>query len=172
VVTALGADEHLVLIGMMGTGKTTVGTILADRLHRRLLDSDEEIEARTGHTVREIFERQGEPAFRALETEVLEEALHSRPPAVIAAAGGVVLSERNREALRTAPARVVWLCADPARLVDRAQRGVHRPLLDDDPAGTLQRMWDERHELYRSVADATVAVDDRTPDEVAEAVLE
>ncbi len=66
---------------------------------------------------------------------------------------------------------MVWLCADPANLVERVQRGGHRPLLDDDPAGTLQRMWDERHELYRAVADAVVAVDGRSIDDVVEEVL-
>jgi shikimate kinase len=171
VVTSLPADEHLVLIGMMGTGKTTVGHIVAERLQRPFLDSDEEIEARTGHTVREIFEQHGEAAFRTLETDVLEEALAAPEPAVIAAAGGVVLSERNRRALQRAPARVVWLCADPANLVERVQRGGHRPLLDGDPAATLQRMWDERHELYRSVADVVVAVDGRSVDDIVEEVL-
>ena len=170
-MTSLRADEHLVLIGMMGTGKTTVGQIVAERLHRPFLDSDEEIEARTGHTVREIFEQHGEAAFRTLETEVLEEALAAPERAVIAAAGGVVLSERNRRALQQAAARVVWLCADPASLVERVQRGGHRPLLDGDPAGTLQRMWDERHELYRSVADVVVAVDGRSVDDIVEEVL-
>jgi shikimate kinase len=170
-VTSLRPDEHLVLIGMMGTGKTTVGTIIAERLQRPLLDSDEEIEARTGRTVREIFERDGEAAFRALETGVLEEALRSPAPAVIAAAGGVVLSPRNREALQHATARVVWLCADPANLVQRVMSSGHRPLLDEDPAGTLQRMWDEREALYREVADVIVSVDDRSVEEVVEAVL-
>ena len=85
-------DGHLVLVGMMGTGKTTVGTVLAQRLGRPLIDSDAEVEARTGRTVREIFETDGEAAYRALETEALVDALASPVPAVIAAAGGVVLA--------------------------------------------------------------------------------
>ena len=165
------ADQHLVLVGMMGVGKTTVSRIIGERLGRPVIDSDQVIEARTGRTVREIFETDGEPAFRALETEVLLESLAATEPLVIAAAGGVVLSATNRQALRDADARVVWLCADPATLVERVRSGGHRPLLDEDPAGTLQRMYRDREPLYREVADAIVLVDNRTVGEVVEAVL-
>lgn len=164
-------NQHLVLIGMMGVGKTTVSRIVGERLGRRVVDSDQVIEARTGRTVREIFATDGEPVFRALETEALIEALTDQEPLVIAAAGGVVLSEQNRTALRDSPSKVVWLCADPATLVERVRSGGHRPLLDDDPAGTLTRMFEERAPLYRQVADAIVLVDNRSVAEVVEAVL-
>jgi shikimate kinase len=95
---------HLVLVGMMGVGKSTVGRMVAAELDRPLFDSDEMIEERTGRTVREIWATDGEPAFRTLETDTLLEALAEPEPSVIAAAGGVVLSERNREALQTADA--------------------------------------------------------------------
>ena len=156
---------------MMGVGKTTVGRVLGERLGRRVLDSDLVIEARTGRTVREIFATDGEAAFRAMETEALIEALTEQEPVVIAAAGGVVLSERNRTALRDSPSKVVWLCADPATLVERVRSGGHRPLLDDDPAATLQRMFDERAPLYRQVADAIVLVDNRSVADIVDAVL-
>ena len=163
--------QHLVLVGMMGVGKSTVARVLSDRLHRPVLDSDAMIEARTGRTVREIFAADGEPAFRALETEVLREALADTTPSIIAAAGGVVLSAENRALLTHSEARVVWLCAQPSTLVERVKSGFHRPLLDDDPAGTLQRMYTTREPLYREVADAIVLVDQRTIGEVVEAVL-
>jgi shikimate kinase len=164
------ADQHLVLVGMMGVGKSTVARVVADRLGRRVFDSDAVIESRTGRTVREIFADDGEPAFRALETEVLLERCTTEP-VVIAGAGGVVLSAANRAALKESGARVVWLCADPATLVERVKSGGHRPLLDADPAGTLRRMFEEREALYREVADAIVLVDHRSVSEVVEAVL-
>lgn len=167
---ALGS-HHLVLVGMMGVGKTTVARILSDRLQRPVLDSDAMIEERTGRTVREIFAAEGEPAFRAIETEVLRDALASPVPSIIAAAGGVVLSAENRVLLAESGARVVWLCAQPSTLVERVKNGGHRPLLDEDPAGTLQRMFVEREPLYREVADAIVLVDHRSVADVADAVL-
>jgi shikimate kinase len=163
--------QHLVLVGMMGVGKTTVARVLSDRLDRPVLDTDALIEARTGRTVREIFATDGEPAFRGLETDVLRDSLAASSPTIIAAAGGVVLSPANRAMLRGSAARVVWLCADPATLVDRIRGGAHRPLLDGDPAGTLQRMFVEREALYREVADAIVLVDNRSVSDVVEAVL-
>jgi shikimate kinase len=167
----IAPDQHLVLVGLMGSGKTTVARIAARRLGRRVIDSDAVIENATGRTVREIFATDGEDAFRSFETAALLDALASPEPAVIAAAGGVVLRDENRQALKEANARVVWLCASPALLVERAASGGHRPLLDDDPAGTLRLMHIQREKLYREVADAIVRVDDRTPDEVVEAVL-
>jgi shikimate kinase len=164
-------QHHLVLVGMMGTGKTTVARILSERLGRPVLDTDAMIEQRTGRTVRGIFSADGEDAFRSLETEVLVDALASPTPSIIAGAGGVVLREENRVALKRSGARVIWLCADPATLVERVKSGGHRPLLDDDPASTLQRMFRDREAFYREVADAIVLVDNRSVGEVVEAVL-
>lgn len=163
--------EHLVLVGMMGSGKSTVGRIVAERTGRVLIDSDEVIEAATGRTVREIFATDGEDAFRELEAAALREALATDEPAVIAAAGGVVLRPDNRRLLTASSARVVWLMADPTLLIERVRSGMHRPLLDHDPEATLQRMWEERQPLYQEVADAIVSVDNRSISEVVEAVL-
>jgi len=164
-------ERHLVLIGLMGVGKTTVGRRCAALLGRPFVDVDALVETTGRRSVPEIFATDGEAVFRSIETEVLHEALQSTEPCIIAAAGGVVLSEANRAALRSSGARVVWLCADPATLVDRVRGAGHRPLLDADPAGTLQRMFTEREHLYREVADAIVLVDGRSVADVVEAIL-
>ena len=163
---------HLALVGMMGSGKTTVGRRVAATLHRVFFDSDEMIEAREGQTVREIWLERGEPAYRALETQVLQEAMSGQEPAVIAAAGGVVLRETNRRLLVAQNVFTVRLFVDPAVLLSRVGRHVHRPLLDDDPAATLQRLATEREALYEEVADATVEVGDRDAEAVTAEVLE
>jgi len=152
----------IVLVGLMATGKTTVGRSIAVRLHRPFFDSDAMIEARTGKTVAELWRTGGEPAFRSLETEALEAALDSEPPGVVAAAGGVVLAPANRARLRRAAAEgatVVWLRAAPALLASRVRPNDHRPLLADDPAGTLRTMAEEREALYAEVAQRVVDVE-------------
>jgi len=163
--------RHLVLIGLMGTGKTTVGRLLAERLRRRFVDTDAEIERRSGRTVRDIFVADGEPEFRRIEAEVLDDSIAAEEPCVIAAAGGVVLSQANRDALRTGRCRVVWLVAEPEALVGRVRQGQHRPAIEADPAGTLKLMAAEREALYRESADAIVRVDGRTIQDVVDAVL-
>jgi len=155
---------------MMGAGKTTVGRRVAARLGRTLFDSDAEVEARTGRTVREIFETDGEAAFRAEEARALADALADPEPAVIAAAGGVVLDPRNRERLRQA-GTVVWLDAHPEALARRVSTGGHRPLLGDDPLTALRRLDAERRPLYADVADHVVPVEGRPLDDVVADVL-
>lgn len=158
-----GPAGHVVLVGMMGVGKSTVGRRVAEALGRPFSDSDSVIEARTGRTVAEIFAHEGEPAFRALETEVLAEVLASEAPHVVAAAGGVVLEEANRRTLKAA-GTVVWLQAPLGLLVERVAGSTHRPALEEDPAGTLARLAEGREELYAEVSDllvdAALPVDD------------
>lgn len=163
-------ERHVVLIGLMGTGKTSVGRRVAMCLGRTFLDSDAQVEAGTGRTVREIFESDGEAAFRVLEAEALAEALARPEPAVIAAAGGVVLDPANRQRLRTL-ATAVWLRADPSLLNSRITSGDHRPLLDDDPLTMLQRMHEERSSLYDEVAEGRVVDVGSSIEEAVDGVL-
>ena len=102
---------------------------------------------------------------------MLRDALADDEPVVIAAAGGVVLSDENRALLCGSDAHVVWLLADVDVLLGRVRNGMHRPLLDDDPEGTLRTMYDERSPLYKEIADAIVSVDGRTVHDVANAVM-
>jgi shikimate kinase len=176
--TGIGEDAAgvgaIVLVGMMATGKTSVARQLGRRLRRQVYDSDAMIVARTGRTVAQLWEAGGEPAFRDLETAVLDEALDERPPGVVAAAGGVVLSAANRARLRRASeegAVVVWLRADPGVLARRIRPGDHRPLLAQDPAGTLARLTAERQALYAAVADRTVDTGTAPFTQVVEEVL-
>lgn len=163
--------QHLVMVGMTGAGKSSVGRMLAERLGQEWLDTDQEIERRTGLSVREIFTAEGEPGFRLIESGVLESLLAHEQSSVISTGGGIVLAKSNRELLRNPAHRVVWLMADPNLLLERVQMGMHRPLLDTDPEGTLTRMWAERESLYREVADVIVSVDHRSVTEVVEAIL-
>jgi 5-deoxy-5-amino-3-dehydroquinate synthase len=155
----------------MGAGKTTVGALLAGRLGWPLLDSDQVVEQRTGRTVREIWHTDGEPAYRVLETDALIDALNRPEPSVIAAAGGVVLREENRAALRSADAFIAWLVADLEVLVDRAGHGDHRPLLDQDPRATMLQMRRDREPLYREVADVRIDTTGRPPEDLAAEIL-
>jgi shikimate kinase len=152
-----GPPRHVVLVGMMGSGKTTVGSRLARRLDRPFVDSDVEVERRAARSVRQVFAEDGEAGFRALESEVLAEALGSEEPSVIAAAGGSVLDVLNRHRMRQG-GLVLFLDARPADLVSRVGGDDHRPLLGDDPAGALRRLDEHRHALYLEVADHVVDV--------------
>ena len=150
---------HLVLVGLMGVGKTTVGKRVARTLGRPFVDADAALEARTGRSVREVFEVDGEAGFRAVEADVLAELLAVDEPQVIAAGGGVVTSAANRTRLTRPDVCVVWLHGDPRFLASRATRKHSRPLLDGaDPAATLERIASEREPWYREVADVVVDV--------------
>lgn len=162
-------SDHLVLVGMMGCGKTTVGRQLAARLGWAFLDSDAMVEASTGSTVPELFVARGEAAFRAEESRVLAEALDAPGPTVLSAAGGTVLSPDNRALL--ARGMVVWLRADPSTLAARVGSGTGRPLLDDDPAAALVALDAVRRPLYEEVADVVIDVDDLDPATVVDRIL-
>jgi shikimate kinase len=154
-----GRGRHVVLVGAMGVGKTTVGRRLARELQRPFADADEQLELRAGRTIPVIFRDDGEQAFRRLESEVLADLLGRRDPLVVAAGGGVVTGPESR-ALLGRRAFVVWLRASPGFLAARADPA-HRPLLAGEPdhAATLERLIAARTPLYEEVADATVDVE-------------
>ena len=151
----------MVLVGLMGSGKTTVGRRLAALLDRAFVDADDALEARAGRPIAEIFQRDGEEAFRDLETAVLEELLRSPERPVIASGGGAVLRPANRALLAGDDVTVVWLDAKPAFLASRIERKAHRPLLagDETPREVLARLHGERAPLYAEVADLVVEVE-------------
>jgi shikimate kinase len=162
---------HIALIGMMGTGKSTVGGVLAQRLHLPLWDNDAVVVEREGRSIGEIFEAVGEPYFREQESAILREALAHSPSLVIALGGGSLIRPANREVLMSR-AFVVWLDASSATLLARLEGDVTRPLLKNtllsDRIETLRR---EREEHYRQVADMVVPTDGCLVDEVVESIL-
>ncbi len=162
--------DRIILVGMMGAGKSTVGRSLAACLGWAYIDSDEQVVARTGRTVPELFAERGEAAFRAEESLALSEALSGDEPVVVSAAGGVVLAAEHR-ALLTRSGTVVWLRADPRLLVQRVGDGRGRPLLGDDPASRLIELYEVRRPLYESVAEVTVDVDGLSAAEVVDRIL-
>ena len=169
--------EHLLLVGMMGAGKSTVGRLVAARLGRPHIDTDGEVERITGSSVGELFSTRGEAGFRAEESAVLASVLAGRVPAVISVGGGAVLDPAHRSALR-AGGPVVWLRARPATLARRVGRSADRPLLvaaradaSEGPAEALARLESERRALYEEVASVVIDVDDLTPGAVAERVV-
>jgi shikimate kinase len=162
--------DRIILVGMMGVGKTTVGSRLAERLGWAYFDSDAQVMATTGRSVPELFAEEGEAAFRAAESRVLTIALTGDEPVVVSAAGGVILSEANRRLL-AGSGIVVWMRADPAVLARRVGTGVGRPLLDADPPAVLSELDRKRRALYASVAAVTVDVDELTPKQVVDRVL-
>jgi shikimate kinase len=144
--------SSIVLVGMMGAGKTTVGRILARRLRRAFHDSDHEIESRCGVRIPVIFDIEGEAGFRAREAQVLEE-LCALERIVLATGGGAVLAAANRRRLAAA-GTVVYLHGRPADLWPRLRRDRNRPLLAaPDPRAKLEALYAERDPLYREVAD-------------------
>jgi shikimate kinase len=141
-------ELKLILVGLPGSGKSTVGRQLARRLQIPFTDSDHEIERRIGGTIREFFEREGEAAFRDLEEAVLAD-LCAGAPGVLATGGGAVLRPANRERLRQA-GQVIYLRSTPEELFRRLRHDSQRPLLQvADPLDRLRSLYQERDPLYR-----------------------
>lgn len=159
----------LILVGMMGAGKTTVGRRLATRLGRRFLDSDEEIEKAAQMTIPEIFAQRGEPEFRAGEMRVISRLL-KETDIVLATGGGAFVNPETR-ALVKSGAVSVWLKAELDVLFERVSRRSNRPLLKTaDPKGTLEKLIADRYPIYAE-ADITVVSRDVPQDSVAADVI-
>jgi shikimate kinase len=157
----------VVLVGPPAAGKTTVGRLVADRLGVEFTDADDIVVARAGKPVSEIFVDEGEDAFRALEAAAVAEGLTR--DGVLSLGGGAVLSASTRALLAGHP--VVFLSAGVPQLANRVGLNRDRPLLLGNPRQQLRALLEARLPLYGEVAAATVATDELTPDEVADAVL-
>jgi len=163
--------QNLFLIGPMGAGKSAVGRQLARLLHLEFLDSDEEIESRTGVDIPFIFEKEGEAGFRKREAKVIED-LSQQDGVVLATGGGVVMDPQNRNHLG-ARGFVIYLHTSVDQQLARTRKGRDRPLLDnDDPRAVLDALMEIRDPLYREIADLTVETDGRKVRAVANEILE
>jgi shikimate kinase len=149
---------NLFLVGMPGSGKSTLGRLLAKRLNKAFYDADSELERRLGVSIPVIFELEGEPGFRDREQAIIAEyVLHTHT--IFATGGGAVLRQVNRECLKQ-NGSVLYLHATPATLWERTRRGKHRPLLQaPDPFERLKEIYAFRDALYRETADFVVESD-------------
>lgn len=146
----------MILVGMPGCGKSTVGRHVAKLLGLRFVDSDHELERHLGTTIRLFFEQCGEDSFRDAEQQVIAQLL-TQGPLVLATGGGAVLRAATRQAFRDSACRVVYLRASPEELARRLRHDTQRPLLQGrDPLKTLRGLFEVRDPLYREVADFVV----------------
>lgn len=153
----------------MGTGKSSVGRLVADLLRFTFLDTDDVIAARAGKAIREIFEQQGEPVFRDWEGKIVEE-LTRRSKTIIATGGGLPASEANLASLKT-HSMVVCLWASPDKIWERVRGQTHRPMLNEaDPLAKIRQLLAEREPYYRR-ADVLVNTELRSLREVAAQVV-
>ncbi|MFF9319282.1 shikimate kinase [Streptomyces sp. NPDC014735] len=159
----------IVLVGPMGVGKSTVGLLLAERLGTTYRDTDADIVAAEGREISDIFVDDGEPRFRELERAAVRTAA-AEHEGVLALGGGAVLDAGTRELLSSLP--VVYLSMDVEEAVRRTGLNVARPLLAVNPRKQWRELMEARRPLYTEVARVVVATDGRTPDEVAQAVLD
>ncbi|MFK0238480.1 shikimate kinase [Streptomyces vinaceus] len=159
----------VVLVGPMGSGKSTVGALLAERLGVPYRDTDADIVAAQGREISDLFVDEGEPYFRELERQAVAAAV-AEHTGVLALGGGAVLDVGTRELLAGLP--VAYLSMDVEEAVRRVGLGQARPLLAVNPRRQWRELMEARRPLYTEVARVVVATDDRTPEEVAQAVLD
>ncbi len=163
--------KNLFLVGPMGAGKSAVGRQLARLTHLEFVDSDEEIESRTGVDIAFIFEKEGEAGFRKREGKVIDE-LSSREGIVMATGGGAVVDPDSRSRLG-ARGFVVYLYTSVRQQLDRTQRGRNRPMLENgDKEKVLEELLEQRDPMYREIADLIVDTDGRRVQTVAREIHE
>lgn len=158
---------NIYLIGMMGSGKSTVGKTLSEKMHKPFIDLDSEIEKGTGKNISEIFDIDGEEQFRKMETKQLKQYSES----IVACGGGIVLKDENREFINENGIAILLL-ATMGELTQRLSNSGNRPLLaDDNTEEALTKLWMERQIDYLETANFTIETDGKNPEELTEEIL-
>ena len=158
---------NIYLIGMMGSGKSTVGKTLSEKMHKPFIDLDSEIEKGTGKNISEIFDTDGEEQFRKMETKQLKQYSES----IVACGGGIVLKDENREFINENGIAILLL-ATMGELTQRLSNSGNRPLLaDDNTEEALTKLWMERQIDYLETANFTIETDGENPEELTEKIL-
>lgn len=164
-------DKQIILIGFMGTGKTVVSRLLAERLGIQLVDTDEEIIKNEKMDINSIFRKYGEDYFRKCESNVLKNLLNSTTPSVISTGGGIVLSAENREAMVNSI--VILLEASPLEIVKRIGEDKERPLLknSNNMLENITNLLDQRIDLYENNCDIKINTDNKTIEQITNEII-
>ena len=169
-------EEHVILIGFMGSGKSSTGVALSYRLQRTVLDTDKLIEKQEGRSISEIFRKEGEAYFRERETALLNTLLRElkkeKAKQIFSTGGGMPLREENR-ALLSELGTVVYLSVSPETVYERLKGDTTRPLLQgDNPLQKIKTLLAEREEFYRQAADMVIRSDGKNTTQVADEIME
>lgn len=164
--------DNIVLIGFMGSGKSTVGIGLSYKLQRALLDTDKEIEKQEGKSVSAIFAEKGEASFREKETELLKKLKEERASRIFSVGGGTPLREENRKLLQELGV-IIYLKVSPETVYERLKEDETRPLLrGENPMEKIRKLLYEREGVYRNAANIVVAADGKTPAQIVTEIVE
>lgn len=164
-------DKHIILIGFMGTGKTTIGFKLANHLERNFIDIDKEIELKEKLSINEIFSSKGENYFRQVETDVLNRVTNCNMPSVISTGGGIILTEENRSAMNNS--LVILLTAAPETIYNRIKEDSSRPLLNDknNLLSQISTILEQRERIYKEISDYIIDTERKDVNETVSLIL-
>lgn len=164
--------ENIVLIGFMGSGKSTIGISLSYKLQSILTDTDKMIEKQEGKSISEIFAQEGELYFREKETELLKKLKQEKTKQIFSVGGGTPIKKENRELLREL-GTVVYLKVSPKTVYERLKGDVTRPLLQgENPMEKIRALLCEREDIYKEAADIVIVTDDKKPAQIVDAIME
>lgn len=164
--------NNIILIGFMGSGKSTTGIRLSYRLRRAVEDTDKLIEKKAGRSISDIFKEDGEPCFRRMETECLRELLQSKEERILATGGGLPMEKENQALLKQLGC-VVYLRITPKSVYERLKDDQERPLLQcEEPLAKIRSLMEQRALVYEEAADITVDVDGKDMEEITAEIIQ